>query len=69
MLFLFQVSTAIFSLKRDPFESTYDDFMEMWLQVCTKPRQLGFIGVKYGIPIRRAPSLPSNIRLGSDVIG
>ncbi len=31
--FLFQVAAANFSLKRDPFESTYDDFMEIWLQV------------------------------------
>ena len=23
---------ANFSLKRDPYESTYDDFMEVWLQ-------------------------------------
>ena len=27
-----QLAHAIFSLKRDPYESTYDDFMELWLQ-------------------------------------
>ena len=27
-----QLKHAIFSLKRDPYESTYDDFMELWLQ-------------------------------------
>ena len=27
-----QLAHAIFNLKRDPYESTYDDFMELWLQ-------------------------------------
>jgi hypothetical protein len=27
-----QLTHAIFSLKKDPYESTYDDFMELWLQ-------------------------------------
>ena len=27
-----QLAHAIFSLKKDPYESTYDDFMELWLQ-------------------------------------
>lgn len=27
-----QLAVANFNLKRDPYESTYDDFMEMWLQ-------------------------------------
>ena len=26
------IQHALFSLKRDPYESTYDDFMELWLQ-------------------------------------
>ncbi len=29
----YEVALANFSLKRDPYESTYDDFMELWLQV------------------------------------
>jgi anoctamin-10 len=28
----FQVVMANYNLKRDPYESTYDDFMELWLQ-------------------------------------
>ena len=27
-----EIAHAIFNLKRDPYESTYDDFMELWLQ-------------------------------------
>ena len=27
-----ELAHAIFNLKRDPYESTYDDFMELWLQ-------------------------------------
>ena len=28
----YELKHAIFSLKKDPYESTYDDFMELWLQ-------------------------------------
>ena len=28
----YELAHAIFSLKKDPYESTYDDFMELWLQ-------------------------------------
>ena len=27
-----EIAHAIFNLKKDPYESTYDDFMELWLQ-------------------------------------
>ncbi len=27
-----RVAMANFNLERDPYESTYDDFMELWLQ-------------------------------------
>ena len=27
-----EIEHAIFNLKKDPYESTYDDFMELWLQ-------------------------------------
>ncbi len=27
-----RVAMANYSLERDPYESTYDDFMELWLQ-------------------------------------
>ena len=27
-----EITHAIFNLKKDPYESTYDDFMELWLQ-------------------------------------
>ena len=28
----YELAHSIFNLKKDPYESTYDDFMELWLQ-------------------------------------